>query len=66
MLRRSLGKPVAERRLILQQFLPDLQQLRQDPYECKSLKYLDLAAWVEALLRNQTLAEYATLSNQSL
>lgn len=61
MLRRSLGRPTAERRLILQQFLPELQQLREDPYECKSLKYLDLAAWVEALLRNQTLAEYAVL-----
>lgn len=56
-LRRILGRPAAERNAILQQFLPDLLSLQHDPIERKSLKYLDLATWVESLLKNRTLAE---------
>ena len=59
LLRKAIGKPASERRDVFRYYLPELQQLRDDPYERKALKYLDLPLWVSSLLADQTLQQTA-------
>jgi hypothetical protein len=58
-LRKVISKPASERKEVFRNYMPDLQQLKDDPYERKALKYLDLPLWVSSLLVDQTLQQTA-------
>ena len=59
MLRKAISKPPAERKEVFRLFLPELQQLKKDPYEQKALKYLNLPLWVSSMLANQSMQQMA-------
>ena len=56
LLRQLASKPPAERTQVLEKGLSDLKALQHDPYEYKTLKYLDLLAWIKSQLQQTTVA----------
>lgn len=58
LLRQLTSKPASERPRILEKALSELNSLKEDPYENKALKYLDLISWIESLRQNTTIASF--------
>ncbi len=56
LLRQLTSKPVSDHPRILEKNLMELEALKEDPYESKALKYIDLISWIESLRQHTTIA----------